>query len=430
MMNNMSFGMEEASKQKLSSLRRNIILSWERCKNSGLMPQDLPRIKTISRLELDNLIRHNQNLIDITLPYMKKIKTIIPRKNSVVILCDKDCIVFYKLGYAPELAKLGINVQHIVCEDNLGTNCLGMCIATNEPVVVFGSEHFLEVFKNWAGFAVPIHGLDGRILGALGIYMRNECASYSMLGMLTLAVKGIENQILLSGKYLELEAMNRTLAEFNNDIVNTASMLSHEIRNSLSTISAYVQLLQLERVLDSSRADKILMEVTRVNKLLNDFKGLTRPSQLNFMKYSLNELLRYTVDLMLPKAHMENIHISLVMPEQHVFANVDKDSIQQVFINLIENAIQAMRKGGILTIRLSKQGQSNTALMEFEDTGVGIPEENLSEIFKIFYTTKKGGSGLGLALCKNIIRNHNGNISVQSKVGVGTTFFVELPCVD
>jgi signal transduction histidine kinase len=430
MSKDMSFGMEEASRQKFSRMRKNIILSWERCKKAGLMPQDLPIIKTISTFELDDLIRHNQNLIDIALPYMKEIKTAIPQKNSVVVLCNKDCVVFYKLGHAPELAKLGIDVQHIVREDNLGTNCLGMCIAINKPVTVFGNEHFLEVFKGLAGFAVPIHGLNGRVLGALGIYMKNDYATYSMLGMLTVAAKGIENQILLSSKYLEQEAMNRILTEFNHDIVNTASMLSHEVRNSLSTISAYVQLLRLERVLDYSRADKILMEVSRVNKLLDDFKSLTKPAQLNFMRHSLNELLRYAADIMLPKAQMENIHISLVMPEQHVFVKVDKDAMEQVFINLIENAIQAMKKGGVLTIRLSKKDQSNMALIEFEDTGVGIHEENLSEVFKIFYTTKKGGSGIGLTLCKNIIRNHNGNISVQSKVGEGTTFFVELPCVD
>jgi signal transduction histidine kinase len=430
MIGDMNFDMEEVPKQNLQKFDKEIRLSWERCKDSGLTPQDLPRIRTVSKLELNDIIRQNQTLIDFALPYMKKIKSIIPQQNSVVLLCNKDCVIFYRLGDAPELAKLGIEKRHIVSEGNMGTNCLGTCIATHKPIAIFGSQHFLVVFKDWAGVAAPIHGMDGRILGALGIYMREEDANYGMLGMALLAVKGIEDQLGLSGKYAELEAFNRRLFEFNSDIVNTASMLSHEIRNSLSTISAYVQLLQLEKVLDTLKADKILTEVTRVNKILNDFKSLTRPSQLKFVRHSLNELLRYVVDLMLAKARIGKVDIKLMMPEQDVFAKVDKGSIQQVFINLIENAIQAMENGGTLTIRLLRDDRSGMALIEFEDTGVGIPEENLSEIFKLFYTTKKDGSGLGLTLCKNIIKNHNGNIRVQSKVGVGTKFVIELPYVE
>ncbi len=430
MIGNSHFDTEKVSKQNLQKFDREIRLSWERCKHSGLTPQDLPRINTVSHLELNDIIKQNQTLIDFALPYMEKIKSVIPQQNGVVLLCNKDCVVLYRLGEAPELVKLGIEKMHIVSESNIGTNCLGTCIAAYKPIAIFGSQHFLVVFKDWAGVAAPIRGMDGRILGALGIYMRGEHASYEMLGMALLAVKGIEDQLCLSTKYAELEAFNRRLCEFNSDIINTISMVSHEIRNSLSTISAYVQLLQLEKVLDEMKADKILTEVTRVNKILNDFKSFARPSQLKFMRHSLNELLRYVVDLMLAKARIGKVEIKTIMPEQDVFAKVDKGYIHQVFINLIENAIQAMENGGTLTIRLLKDEQSGLALIEFEDTGVGIPEKNLSEIFNLFYTTKKDGSGLGLALCKNVIKNHGGSIKVQSKVGVGTKFIIELPYVE
>lgn len=430
MIKGMNFDMEEESKQNLWNFDEEIRLSWERCKGNGLAHRDPPKIETVSEFELSDIVKNNQILIDFALPYMMKIKSLIPQHNSVVLLCDKECVIFYKLGEAPLLAKLGIEKGHIVRENNIGTNSLGTCIVTDKPIAVFGDQHFLAAFKGWAGVAAPIHAMDGRILGALGIYVKEEDANYGMLGMVILAAKGIEDQLGLRSEYAELEAFNRRLFEFNNDIVNTASMLSHEIRNSLSTISAYVQLLQLEKVLDTLRADKILTEVTRVDKLLNDFKSLTRPPQLKLMRHSLNELLCYVVDLMLAKARIGKVDIKLMMPEQNVYVKVDKGAIQQVFINLIENAIQAMEKGGTLTIRLLRDERSGVALIEFEDTGMGIPEEHLSDIFKLFYTTKKGGSGLGLTLCKNIIKNHNGNIRVQSKVGVGTKFVIELPYVE
>ncbi|MFS8500502.1 MAG: ATP-binding protein [Caldicoprobacter sp.] len=430
MMEDMYLDMEKMSKQSFQEFHKEIHLSWERCKDSGLTPQDLPRINTMSDLELNDIMKQNQALIDFALPYMKRIKGIIPPQNSVVLLCNNDCVVLHRLGEAPELVRLGIEKRHIVSENNMGTNCLGTCIAINKPIAIFGSQHFLLVFKEWAGVAAPIHGMDGRVLGALGICMKEKDANYGVLGMVILAVKAIEDQLCLSSKCAELEALNHRLSESNNDIVGAASIVAHEIRNSLSTISAYVQLLQLEKVLDTLKADKILMEVARVNKILNEFKSLTRPSQLQFVRHSLNELLRYVVDLMLAKARIGKVEIKLIMPEQDVYAKVDKEYMQQVFINLIENAIQAMENGGTLTIRLSKDEQFGLALIEFEDTGVGIPEKNLSDIFKPFYTTKRDGSGLGLALCKNIIKNHGGNIRLQSKVGVGTKFTIELPYVE
>lgn len=420
---------EEISKQDFRKFDKEICLSWERCKDSGLTPRDLPRINKVPDLEFNDIIKQNQPLIDFALPYMKEIKSVIPPQNSVVLLSSKDCVVLHRLGEIPELVELGIEKRHILSEYNMGTNCIGTCIAIHKPIAVFGSQHFLLAFKGWAGVAAPIHGMDGRILGALGIYMREEDISYETLGLAILAVKGIEDQICLSSKYTELEVFNRRLNDFNSDIISTVSIVSHEIRNSLSTISAYVQLLQLENVLDVLKADKILTEVSRVNKILNDFRNFTRPSQLNFVRHSLNELLQYVVDLMLPKARIGKVDVKVVIPQQDVFVKVDKGYIQQVFINLIENAIQAMENGGTLTIRLLKDEQAGLALIEFEDTGVGIPEKTLSQVFKLFYTTKKDGSGLGLALCKNVIKNHGGNIRVQSKVGVGTKFTVELPYV-
>lgn len=430
MVNRKSFHMEEEYSDDIISIRKYILSSWERCLNNGMLPEDMPHLKKVSAEELDKLVKQNKNLIDIALTYIKDLKKMISTDENIIIICSKEYVIINKTGHVPELVELGIDVGQSVSEENMGTNCLGTCIISNVPIAVFGDQHFLDVFKKWAGFGVPIHDSNHEILGALGIYVPSETANYNILRMLGLAAKGIENQIQLTSMNKELETLNQKLSGFNNDVINIASMISHEIRNSLSTISAYVQLLQLESILDRSRAERILMEINHVSKMLNDFRTLTKPVQLNFVRLSLNDLLKNTVDIMIPKAHMANVDIKLFLTNNDIYAKVDKDSIQEAFVNLIENAIHAMEDGGTLTIRLSRIQKHGKALIEFEDTGVGIEEENLERIFKLFFTTKKNGSGLGLILCKNTIRNHNGSIRVKSKVNQGTTFYVELPYID
>jgi len=425
-----SFDMEKALNKDIIFIKKYILSSWERCLSSGLLPEDMPRVKKITAQKLDRLVKQNQKLINAALIYINRIKGIIPYRKSIIMLCNEECAIFYKLGCIPELDELGMDVGYIVSEENIGSNSLGTCVAAKVPIAVLGNQHFLDVFKEWAGFAVPIHDSNYEILGALGLYTPSEYASYNILEMLILSVKGIEEQMQLINKNMELETLNQKLLEFNSDIINTASMIAHEIRNSLSTISAYVQLLQLESILDRSRADIILTEVTHVNKLLSDFKTLTKPIQFNFIRCSLNLLLKNIVDIMTPKAQMSMVDIKLKMLDNHIYVRIDKDSIQEAFVNLIENAIQAMEKGGTLTIRLSRDQALGKAIIEFEDTGVGIREENMDQIFKLFFTTKKNGSGLGLFLCKNTIRNHNGDIRVKSKINEGTTFYVELPSID
>ena len=103
----------------------------------------------------------------------------------------------------------------------------------------------------------------------------------------------------------------------------------------------------------------------------------------------------------------------------------DAEQLQQVFLNLIDNAIQAMPQGGKLSVHTS-QGD-NIARVEFKDTGVGITPESMPKIFQPFFTTKARGAGLGLAIVKSIVESHHGNVEVKSEVGKGTTFIITLP---
>lgn len=430
MVRDMGFAMEEAFDRQFNGIRQNIKASWERCMVRGLVPSDPINVEKISPCELRDILDEYREIIEITQPYINRIRLVIPSEYSFVGLCDSKSTVLYRVGDLLGLEELGFHEGCIASEESLGNNCFGTCIVTNgEPTIIFGEEHYLDVFKEWASYAAAIHNSEGAIVAVLGVVMPIQYANKNILGMIVVAARGIEKELKLLDENTHLHTINEGLTELNQDVAKTASMLSHEIKNSLSTVSAYVQLLQLEGTLNHNKGDRILLEILRINKLLEDFKRLSMPAKLKFARHSLNEILEFTVDIMRSNANIKGIDIKLIMGLRPVYARVDRDSIQQVFVNLILNAIQAMENGKTLTIRLIAKRESSFAVIEFEDMGVGIPENELGGIFKLFYTTKNTGSGLGLPFCVNIVKNHGGEIEVESKVGVGSTFRIQLPSI-
>lgn len=228
----------------------------------------------------------------------------------------------------------------------------------------------------------------------------------------------------------ELLDLQDMMQEARDSIIEASSIISHEVRNSLTNISAYIQLLQLEKSIDKLRGDRILKEISRVNRLLDDFKLLSRHQRDNLQDHSLNEAIQFVVDMMRPKAELNNIEIIYYSCDESINIEADRNALNQVFINLMDNAIQAMEEeGGLLRIGLKKDPEDNMAIISFQDTGPGIPEDQIHQIFQIFHTTKKDGSGLGLHICKTIIKLHGGSIEVRSIEGEGATFLVRLPIV-
>jgi two-component system NtrC family sensor kinase len=144
----------------------------------------------------------------------------------------------------------------------------------------------------------------------------------------------------------------------------------------------------------------------------------------------ITEILKSSANLISHQKRGENIVIKIETDHDLPLLNADGGQLQQAVIALGTNAIDAMPSGGTLTLRAS--GQQNRVAIEVEDTGVGIPTEDLSKIFEPFFTTKEvgEGTGLGLAVCYGIITDHGGRLSVRSNVGKGTTFTILLPVIE
>jgi len=204
--------------------------------------------------------------------------------------------------------------------------------------------------------------------------------------------------------------------------------VAHEIRNPLATISLIVQHLE-SKYADNYPIEKlkaIQRNINRVDKIVYGLLNFSHPPRSNFDYHNINEILERSEPILkhfLP----ENIKIIKKYDSKLPQGWFDSDCLEQVFLNLISNAIRAMKDGGELYITTSFDSTRKGIIIKFEDTGVGIPEGNLKKIFKPFFTTYKEGTGLGLSICQNIIKEHKGDISVESKLGKGTIFTIFLP---
>ena len=213
--------------------------------------------------------------------------------------------------------------------------------------------------------------------------------------------------------------------------------MAHEIRNPLGALAGAMQMLRKDLEADeiSRRLIEIAVrEATRLDAIITEFLQYARPPALNLAEYDLNKVLAETLDLVQHEARSRmNITIATVPCAGTLPAQVDQDQMKQVFWNLAVNAFDAMPKGGQLTIaagcrKVDVAGRKAEVVeVSFQDTGEGIPKKNLDKIFLPFFTTKKRGSGLGLAAVHRIVDLHGGWIKVESQEGQGTRFGVCLP---
>lgn len=205
-----------------------------------------------------------------------------------------------------------------------------------------------------------------------------------------------------------------------------AAQVVHEIRNPLGAIQLYVGILQRELSGDQKKlADDIASGLRSIEVITSNLLALARPISPSFQEVDILGLLEEVIAFAIYAIEENGIRLIRDYPERGLVCHVDPEQIKQVALNLILNAIQAMPEGGVLRISASK-GNGRIRL-EFEDTGVGIPQEHLDKIFNPFFSTKSTGTGLGLYTVDKILRAHGASIRVKSQVGVGTCFLIEIP---
>jgi len=213
-----------------------------------------------------------------------------------------------------------------------------------------------------------------------------------------------------------------------------AGGLAHEIKNPLSTIGVNLSLLAEDLAHSPQPHDARMLrrlaavqtEAARLKDILDDFLRYAGRMELTRERADLRRVVQELTDFFAPQADTARVVLRTQAPEQPVRVDIDVNLIKQALLNLMINALQAMPEGGELMLKISAPLDA-CCLLEVIDTGIGIPPENLSRVFQVYYSTKTRGTGLGLATTQRILREHGGTIRVQSEPGKGTRFLVQLP---
>lgn len=213
-----------------------------------------------------------------------------------------------------------------------------------------------------------------------------------------------------------------------------ASGLAHEIRNPLNAMNMNLQMLEEELMPWSDSVDpehrelleSTKSEIKRLERLVNNFLAYARPAQPRFENMDLNALAADVVRFLDADFRQHEVTLRSDLEPLLPQVEIDAPQMKQALMNLMVNARQVLPAGGSVIIR-SRAGSQGEVVIEIEDDGPGIPTEALERIFEVFYSSRGGGTGLGLPIAKQIVERHGGTIDVESEVGVGTTFRIRLP---
>jgi signal transduction histidine kinase len=234
----------------------------------------------------------------------------------------------------------------------------------------------------------------------------------------------------------------RASAEHHDKIIELSELaggLAHEIRNPLSTLKVNLQLLcedlqqaQVEVAIDTDlrrralqRLETLRSETDRLQQLLDDFLNLVGRHDIKAERVDLNEVVQHVVGFVHPQVESQAIQLRVNLSPQPLLCDVDSSLIKQALLNLCLNSQEAMPAGGELTVHTHADG--DWAVIEVSDSGIGIEAQLIGSVFKPFFSTKRGGSGLGLSLTRRIIMEHGGTIGVHSELGKGTCFTMRIP---
>jgi signal transduction histidine kinase len=295
---------------------------------------------------------------------------------------------------------------------------------------------------------VPLHDRQSQRLGEVRLAVSQDALQVELEDLrrslwVKISIAGALALLLLTiGLFylLHLLRKNRDLERARQSAARAsyvgllASGLAHEIRNPLNAMNMNLQMLEEELNVGQEPADpehaelleSTKSEIKRLERLVNNFLAYARPARPRFERSDLNQVAREVMRLL--EADFRQHRVELRPDFEPLLPHVDVDETQfkQALINLLVNARQVLREGGAVTVR-TRAGSLGEIVVEVEDNGPGIPLEARERIFEVFYSSRGGGTGLGLPIARQIIERHGGSIELASGLGQGTTFRVRLP---
>lgn len=352
--------------------------------------KELERLRTQAEHRAENVESYNENILQCV--------------TSGVMTFDKDCQVTTINRAAEEILGMrreqagGKSCQELFNDGDI-TRAVHETFGKKAPSARMEATIDRPGGKVWLGFNTAV--LTGRQGEALGVIL-----SFSDLT----EVKRLQEQVELRERLTALGEMSAGIA--------------HELRNPMAVISGYLRLLSKKTDAASQTIIRdIAAEIEGMNRIIGDLLTFARPASLNRVKVNLREMIEGCVASVI-QASGAAPRVAAVLNLKDFEGSLDEVLMRQAFVNLIQNAVDAMPDGGTLTI----DAQANRDLrIVIRDTGTGIPQDRIKKIFLPFFTTKDRGVGLGLALVHKIVLSHGGRLEVSSKEGQGTAFSMTLP---
>ncbi|MFD2034565.1 ATP-binding protein [Belliella marina] len=340
----------------------------------------------------------------------RKFKNIFERAADPIILINKESLIMdfnpsfvQKFGYNPEESDFHAFYFIDLLVDEKDKELLKSNLCRNLDVLDFEAKIKVNKSQN--------------IVALLSIVMNESNKDLYQIMIKDLTEFKIRNEELFNLKRFSSTG-------------RIARIIAHEVKNPLTTILLSAEQLGYELPNDVKEEsgdllDTIKKNCTRINQLITELLDSTRFTELKSENYSLNKLIEEALEEVEGRIGLKCIKLVKDLDPEVGNVKLDVAKVKIAFVNILVNAIEAMDgKEGQLEVKTCTK--ANKCIVEISDNGSGIPQENLDRLFEPFYTSKPTGSGLGLTNTQNIIYSHGGNIRVQSKEGIGTTFFISL----
>jgi signal transduction histidine kinase len=292
----------------------------------------------------------------------------------------------------------------------------------NTPAKILG---VIEIIQDMSEDYLATIRLQGMISGIAFLFM------FVLFVILRLIVARADRIIEARARERQILEDRLYRSEHLASLGKMIASVSHEIKNPLGIIRSTAEMLRKRIGADSAANDQltsvIIVETTRLDRIVREFLDFARPREINLQPTQVGDIVREAFGFVKAELDRNGVAGQLEIEEGLALVPVDRELLYRALLNVLLNGLQVMPEGGCLGVKVmrNKDGKAGVVI-EISDTGPGIPEDSLGQIFKPFYTDKTRGTGLGLAIVKNIIDSHQGRIDVASVLGEGTTFRIKL----